>query len=96
MSAKVCEQCGQLVPPAGPRSLSPTQRRIYDFVARHPEGVTSEQIKGAVYGGDPDGGPESGNIVSVHISKMRPALAEVGVTIRSTRGPGATYRLVAL
>jgi DNA-binding response OmpR family regulator len=86
-----CSCCGQIIPPKV--TLPRVKQRIYDYIARHPEGVSREQIIDAVYGHDPRGGPTTLNVVSVHVKKMRPMLKLHGVTITSPRGPGSTYRV---
>jgi DNA-binding response OmpR family regulator len=93
---KRCECCGQIIPPKQLFDGKPVKQRIYDYIAKHPEGVTREQILDFVWADDIDGGPEFKNIVSVHIEKMRPILIEIGLTITRSRGPGSTYRLVAV
>ena len=91
-----CEHCGQVIPPKRLFAHQPVKRRIFDFVAKHPEGVSRDQILDAVYGHRSDGGPESGSIVSGHLNKMRAVMRAAGVDIISPRGRGASYRLVAL
>jgi DNA-binding response OmpR family regulator len=88
-----CAHCGQVIPPKHLFDRQPIKRRIYEFVAAHPEGVTRQQIIDSVYADDIDGGPEFANVVSVHVKAMRPILEREGLTITCARGPGATYRL---
>jgi hypothetical protein len=74
--------------------LSPVKQRIYDFLRnRGADGATTRQIMDFVYMHDPDGGPESGNVISVHVRQMNLILVDLGKQIVSTRGPGATYHL---
>jgi DNA-binding response OmpR family regulator len=97
MKPERCPCCQQIIPPARIFETAPVKQRIYEFIARHPEGVTRDQILGSVWADDIDGGPEFGNIVSVHVEKMRPVLKRHGLTItaaRSGRGGGGRYRLV--
>jgi hypothetical protein len=70
---------------------------MFDYVASHPEGVTSWQILDAVYADDPAGGPDSTNVVSVTKWFINLKLKELGLSARivSERGgPGSIYRLV--
>lgn len=92
----VCCCCGQLLPPRIKFS-GPVKQRIYEFVAKHPEGVSRYQIMEAVYADDPDGGPESHSTVGVHIMQMnRQVLYRLGLMIRSPSGRGAEYKLRAV
>jgi hypothetical protein len=76
---------------------SPIKRRIYDYLQRKGvDGATTPEIMDFVYMHDPDGGPESGNVISVHIRQMNLMLAQRGMKIRSTMGQGATYHLEEL
>jgi hypothetical protein len=76
-------------------SLTPLQRRIYDALATRPR--TNIELQDAMYGDRPDGGPENGNtVVSVLVNQMKHRLRPHGMTVRSTGGPGALYRLEAL
>jgi len=92
-----CVCCRQIIPPAmGAFDNCPIKRRIYEFIARHPEGVTRAQIMEHAYAIDPGGGPENQEIVNVHIWGMRKRLAAEGLAIANSRGPGAVYRLVPI
>jgi hypothetical protein len=95
---KNCPTCGQLLPPANPFApKSPIKARIYEFIAKHPEGATRDQVASYAYADDPDGGATSLSIVSVHIMQMnKQKLRSLGCVINSTMGHGAVYRLVAL
>lgn len=99
MKAERCPCCQQIIPPTRMFEGKPVKQRIYDFIAKHPEGVTRDQILGSVWADDINGGPEFGNIVSVHVEKMRPVLKQHGLTITAAlcgRGGGGLYRLVGL
>jgi DNA-binding response OmpR family regulator len=94
--AGVCPHCGQVVPPKGLFRAAPIKRRIYEYVAAHPAGVSRQQIFNHVWADDVDGGPEWMNVISVHVKGMRPVLAREGLTISCARGPGSTHRLERL
>jgi hypothetical protein len=53
---RICECCGAVIPNLAGANLSPTQRKIYLFIARNPR-CTMEQIVNNVYADDPNGGP---------------------------------------
>jgi hypothetical protein len=94
MVVRCCPQCGQVIPPKKLFPHQPVKRRIYEYVARHPEGVSRRQIIDAVYANDPDGGPISESIISCHLFSMRPTLHAAGVNITSPRGRGGgCYKL---
>ena len=88
-----CPCCKRAIPPKGLFSNQPVKKRIYEYLAAHPEGVTRQQILDRVWADDPDGGPEFANVVSVHVKHMRPILEREGLTISCAKGAGATYRL---
>jgi hypothetical protein len=91
---KACPTCGRAFPPiievGGKR-----RQTMFDYVARHPEGVTVWQILETVWADDPNGGPELHNIVSVMAKQINTKLAELGAScrIRASGGPGSLYRL---
>lgn len=64
------------------------------FARKFPAPVSNSMLMDAVYGGDPDGGPDSLNIVSVVKFHLRKKLKPLGIGISSTGGPGSTSRLV--
>lgn len=92
-----CPTCGQLVPPKNPFApQAPVKARIYEFIAKHPEGVDREQVRAYVYADDPEGGPESFSIISTHVFLMNRVLVPLGCKVHSTMGHGAVYTLRAL
>jgi hypothetical protein len=95
MTAKICKCCGQLIPPA--LALPPVKQRLYDFVARNPQGVNAVQIASHVWADDPNGGPED-YLASVrsHVFQMNKILVKQGVAVKSCLGRGATYTLRTL
>jgi hypothetical protein len=74
----------------------PNRRALYNFIARHPDGVTREQALTAVYRSDPNGGPKKPNIISVMVHGINKQLASEGAAerIRGTGGPGSVYKIV--
>ena len=91
-----CPCCGQILPPA--IALPGIKQRIYDYVARHPEGVTRQQVADYAYAERTDGGPLTSNsCISVHINQINKKwLASLGLRIRGRGGPGSTFTLRAL
>lgn len=87
-----CPCCGAIVYKE-PMFNSKIKQGILDFVRRHP-GASAKKIIDTVYSDREDGGPESFNIVAVHISGMRPVLRKNGLDIKATRGPWSMYNLV--
>lgn len=77
--------------------LRPRQRILVNELAKaYPHAVKTRDLVDALYGHDPDGGPEIANhAVSSMIGHVRIHLRKVGWTIPpAKRGPGASgYRL---
>ncbi len=95
MTVKICKCCGQIIPPA--LALPALKERLYDFVARNPQGVNATQIAGHIWADDPNGGPESYFVaVRTHVYQTNVKIASHGVVIKSCLGPGAVYALRAL
>lgn len=91
---KCCPTCGRAFPPK--IDVGGKKRQlIFDYVARHPEGVTVGQIMEYVYAEDPNGGPESSNVVAVQAWHINRYLETRGAPyrIRGRGGPGSIYRL---
>lgn len=91
---KCCPTCGRAFPPkidVGGKK----RQMIFDYIARHPEGVTVHQIMDYVYAEDPNGGPKSTNIVSVQAKHINHYLEKSGepYRIRGRGGPGSVYKL---
>ena len=75
---------------------APVSQRLYDFVVKHPEGTTREQIADFVYGDDPNGGPDSPAAIRALVWRMNNRLKPEGIAIRGRMGRGSNYRLVQL
>ena len=95
MKFKTCAACGQIIPPENPFRDKKVKARIYEFIVKHPEGLTPNQLKDYVYADDIDGGPMSSSIMSNHIRQMNTELVSLGVRIWMRRGPSNGYRLVS-
>jgi hypothetical protein len=77
--------------------LRPVRQRIVDSIANRPDGITRNEILDLVYGGDPNGGPDNPNTISVLIKHANAELAVQGFRILPAwRGRGARYRLVRI
>lgn len=89
MDINTCPHCGSLLVE---KVLFPAvKQRIFNYIKKHPY-CTIEALMASVYRDDPNGGPDS-NVVSAHITQMKPTLEANGLRITSRRGPGATYKL---
>jgi hypothetical protein len=56
--------------------------RIWDVVQRRP-GISAEELVDAVYGADPNGGPDSGRkAIHVHVNHMNRRLMREGMSIK--------------
>lgn len=89
-SEKVCECCGQTLPPRldlGIR-LSPVRRRILDEVVKAGRyGIRSERLVSMIYESQADGGPISAQkALHVQVFHLNSVLAMFGKRIRSV-GP---------
>jgi hypothetical protein len=91
----ICASCGHPVfSDAIAARLCGKQRRLYEVVqAAGARGLTASQIMNEIYADDPNGGPESSNIVSVMVRIVNLHLEHFGLAIRGQRGPGGFYRL---
>lgn len=81
-----CACCGQVIPPK--LILPRVKQRIYDYVSRHPEGCDRWQIMNYVYEDDPNGGPNSTNVINVHIVQINKRLKPDGLRIWAGGGRG--------
>lgn len=91
-----CPTCGRPYPPMLAVS-GPVRQRIVDIIARHPDGITRQDLMGLVYADDPNGGPEHPRIITVLINRANRQLAGQGYVIKPTwLGRGARYRLVPI
>jgi hypothetical protein len=90
-AAAICPSCGRPIVPDGVR-LSPTQRKILDAVQRRGE-ICSRDLRYAVWGNDPDGGPESFKTLAAHVHFLNQRLSAHGLMVRAGRGAGAVYSL---
>lgn len=74
--------------------LTPSQFRIAScIVAARGKTVSADAIMEALYGDDPDGGPEE-KTIDVHLCKIRKALPALGIAIETVWGRG--YRAVVV
>lgn len=85
-----CPTCGQALPM--PRAtvdalltlpLGKNERRLIDVLAKaYPKPVEHWRLVHALYGDDPNGGPETADkIISVYMCRLRPKLRPLGWTI---------------
>lgn len=88
-----CPMCKRPYPPPRKIFRGPVRQAIYDYVAKHPHGVTRDQIFNAVYGDDPNGGPIDMQVIAVTVHHINKALAGTGTYIRNTGGRWGVYKL---
>lgn len=95
---KCCPTCLRPLPPTNIQVRGAKPQALLDYVLKHPNGVTRQQIFNSVYSDDPDGGPEFMNIVAVMVCKINRNFEkqDVKLRIRGSRGPGSVYRAVYL
>lgn len=93
MAVITCPCCGAGI--ADRTVLTRVQQRIYDSVRRHPA-LTGRELMRYVYADDPDGGPLSPKIISIHIIAINKRLAPQGLAICNRRGSGDGYKLIKL
>jgi hypothetical protein len=93
---ETCPCCGQTIAPALFFPRRTVSQRLYDFVAKRPQGVTRNEIADAIYAEDPNGGPDSEGAVKALIWRMNITLRAHKLKIRSSMGRGSVYRLVQL
>lgn len=75
--------------------LSGIQARVFDVLWRaQPERVPTKSIFERVYADDPDGGPESPNIVAVVLCRVRKMVAPLGVEIKGRSWDGSKVEVV--
>ncbi len=94
--SRTCPCCGQLIPPVLLFPNAPVSQRLYDFVAKRPDGVNSQEIADAIYADDIDGGPDSLGAIKALIWRMNNRLKPKHLAIRGTLGRASAYRLVQL
>lgn len=93
---ETCPHCGSVIPlPIEGIHFTKSERKIYEYVAKHPRCETTDIIS-RLYGHREDGGPEGPRTaVHVFINRINKKLTDHKIK-SSARGPGATYRLVEI
>jgi hypothetical protein len=92
--SEVCTHCGRPYPPKLVVS-GPVRQRIVDVIASRPNGIARAELVWLIYGSDPNGGPDSPNVVSVIIHHANKELRRQGYEITARPGRGALYRLTS-
>lgn len=108
MTGRCCPTCGQALPTGTVpiealldiRAEGTMLKIIEELIRAYPRRVSIANIVDALYGDDPNGGPDDPRaVIRVLISRLRPILAGYGWTIpKNTSGFGAHshYRLERL
>ena len=88
-----CPTCGRAYPI--PIAVGGRRRQdVYDYIARHPEGVTIQQVCDYVYQLDPDGGPGNAEVtIRTTIWFLNQKLKPHGLRVRATGGHGSKYKM---
>ena len=92
--SKCCPTCHQVLPPTV--VLPRLRQRIYDYVARHPNGVTVGSIADHIYADDPSGGPGNADVcvrTQIYFINNK-VLRPMGMQIKGKSGPQGLYRLL--
>jgi hypothetical protein len=92
---KVCACCGHPLPVYDTlKGLTPSQQRIFELVEKAGQaGVSRRELMDKIYGGNPNGGPSSPNVLNVQKTKMQIVLQSRGLKITSEGGHYARWRL---
>lgn len=95
-----CACCGQTLPPDLPDGLVLRGKRftIYDAIRKAGKhGIDSRRLWSMLYDHDPNGGPESTNIISAHVGQINHRLRPFGqklISGQAGHGVFGIYRLV--
>jgi hypothetical protein len=92
-----CPTCERPLVPDPAWHLPPIQKRILTLMERHGE-IHREVLWTAIYGSDPNGGPESRQTLDVHINQLNKNLRHYGIAIRQhvPRKSNQPFRLVQI
>jgi hypothetical protein len=93
MSARLCECCGQPIVQEDDIVLTAMQRRIVKLLKRRGS-ATGDELRDALWGDDPNGGPDSLSNLYVHIFHLNRRLKPHGLRVRGSRWIG--YHIIAL
>lgn len=88
MKIPACPTCGSPLPAQNPFYNMPVKERIFNFITKRP-GCTRKGIEANIYN---DAIPNP-KVFHKHIAEMKPRLADVGLQLHVTAGPGAKYRI---
>lgn len=92
---KSCPHCGHPLVDSVAETLPRRQRRLYEAVEQAGNaGISRAQLMEKMYYDDPNGGPDSSNIVSVTVHVINKKIAKRGLAILSR--PFGVYRLMPL
>ena len=97
ISMKCCPTCGRPFPP-DVQVGGIVRQQLYNYIARHPEGVTRIQCMEALYTNARNGGPDTLNIINVMVKHINRKLDERGYAwkVKGSGGPGSTYKVIQL
>ena len=90
---KCCPTCGRPIL-SFPWINGRERRKLVELLARFPDGITRADLASRIWEDDIDGGPDNTLAVCQLVHRARLQLKHHGYTIKSSRGPGAFYKLV--
>jgi hypothetical protein len=91
---KCCPTCQRPFPPEI-QLTGKVRQRLYDYISKHPEGVSLQDIADYVYAEKPDGGPKwAESSLYITIQRVNRKLLAYGKLIKATGGPGSVYRII--
>ncbi len=93
---KVCPHCGHPMPADEVTlMLTPRQRQLYEIVRDAGiAGISARDILDKMYADEPNGGPDTANIISVFAHHANVRLKPFGLEISARRGPWPMWKLV--
>lgn len=92
---EVCKCCGHPLPDSDiAAALTQGQRFIYEAIRRAGRaGISTRVIFERMYAADPNGGPDSTNIIAVQAQHANKRLIKFGLKLKGRSGPGGVYTL---
>jgi hypothetical protein len=91
----VCKCCGHPLPESNAAlGLTRGQQRLFQFVEKAGRaGITRHDLMDRMYANDPNGGPDSLNVLNVQKTNMNRRLLKHGLKITTSRGHYSMWRL---
>lgn len=95
---QLCPYCGHpFAPDEVAAALPGRQRRLFEIIrAAGSVGISARDILGMMYAADPNGGPNTTNIISVFAHHANKKLKPFGLAISARRGQSPLWRLLKI